>query len=1129
MRRLNQIFKMKKESLSDLFKCNNICVDDLEKSGLSAAEVHYLHRWFSGQQSGRHCMVALLEARNRERATVEDQSLKVFTTGSHPRPSEFKMLSSTLCLPDDFLCDSGYLYEKIFSRPPGSVVREALEQLSTKAMEKNVGSIRVDQLNLALKQLRIDNLGFKSQKTVRGEHEEADNDSCDSLEDDSFIEGEDNTRENKERPRSSSSGVTDTESGSEDEIPLELSSFRTSIMIELIRMHIRANSAAAMGFDGDYKTNHTERERACSLPDINSKACLAEERASKSIFSRPAEGSQTALGGMKAGRKASIDGSDPSKTSAEAAVVDSDTLRTQLDKPLKSVIEEAESMSADDLERNNILLKPYIRQLSSLKASLTTKLKDLEDSKAYMSLGVSKDASESEIKKAYHSKAIKLHPDKPGGDTAKFQQLQTDYQEILDKRRTEGVDAAIDSEVGQDPKTQGEAMQARDILEQMAQSLDAIKSAADKCSNVGQLSIQWQKLVDKAAGKAFPDAFLDLSKLMQTGKKMKGSKGKINMEAISAQNVVSELEAVCETMQNLSTLAMKLPGCGFRYGLATAVHTTYMQTVEQAMSTGLSVMKTISSLLTADDQIVSCERKVAETMKQANITGEIHDILVEMIVTAFRSCSVSIRLAAEKAVDAAVVAAELYNTARAVVLEGEAEAVAEQKRAAARKEKDEEMCEEDRAFMAEKSKKDREEAMKQAEEQQEAQRKKDEEDEQKHGTVESLKGKIRSLQVQLRVQHVQALQSLNSETRSLQRELQSQLRDMVATAAHVEAVSMPAASPKTARVNPNRCAAAAADPLSSASPAGARGQQRGESLRQPSSPTKPPQTLPLPLTSSLLSLLADFMDTAINNLREDVAGKIDGDDFDMHSEDTLTADDIAKGAIRDHLGWMAALKPYQRSEEELKAAVEAAAVIKEEMERAEREARAQETNATEDDGLDGSTKPSQDEMSPDSLSRQQGHRSEAKGRNRKQGPMDDIDDDDDLPGEELTMEPPADTDADTAAEAESGQTTPESTKSSGSPPEACDASGDGLSACGHRLALLPDFRSKTLWLASIVDEPAVMSMINSELKQRLGEALKTSIEDKKHNLIGRLEENHAEEFVRDVLTGVTAIIEELKA
>ena len=39
-----------------------------------------------------------------------------------------------------------------------------------------------------------------------------------------------------------------------------------------------------------------------------------------------------------------------------------------------------------------------------------------------------------EIKKAYHLLAVKIHPDKPGGDTVKFQALQASYHEIAQSR-----------------------------------------------------------------------------------------------------------------------------------------------------------------------------------------------------------------------------------------------------------------------------------------------------------------------------------------------------------------------------------------------------------------------------------------------------------------------------------------------------------------------------------------------------------------------------------------------------------------------------------------------------------------------------------------------------------------------
>ncbi len=52
----------------------------------------------------------------------------------------------------------------------------------------------------------------------------------------------------------------------------------------------------------------------------------------------------------------------------------------------------------------------------------------------YDILGVTKGASEAEIKKAYRSKAHKLHPDK-GGDKAAFQEINEAYQVLGDKNK----------------------------------------------------------------------------------------------------------------------------------------------------------------------------------------------------------------------------------------------------------------------------------------------------------------------------------------------------------------------------------------------------------------------------------------------------------------------------------------------------------------------------------------------------------------------------------------------------------------------------------------------------------------------------------------------------------------------
>ena len=58
---------------------------------------------------------------------------------------------------------------------------------------------------------------------------------------------------------------------------------------------------------------------------------------------------------------------------------------------------------------------------------------------AYETLGVGKNATEAEIKKAYRSMASKHHPDK-GGDTAKFQEIQSAYETLTDPQKRQQHD-----------------------------------------------------------------------------------------------------------------------------------------------------------------------------------------------------------------------------------------------------------------------------------------------------------------------------------------------------------------------------------------------------------------------------------------------------------------------------------------------------------------------------------------------------------------------------------------------------------------------------------------------------------------------------------------------------------------
>jgi molecular chaperone DnaJ len=53
----------------------------------------------------------------------------------------------------------------------------------------------------------------------------------------------------------------------------------------------------------------------------------------------------------------------------------------------------------------------------------------------YNILGIEKGASKDEIKKAFHKLAHKYHPDKSGGDEAKFKEVNEAYQVLSDDQK----------------------------------------------------------------------------------------------------------------------------------------------------------------------------------------------------------------------------------------------------------------------------------------------------------------------------------------------------------------------------------------------------------------------------------------------------------------------------------------------------------------------------------------------------------------------------------------------------------------------------------------------------------------------------------------------------------------------
>jgi hypothetical protein len=93
-------------------------------------------------------------------------------------------------------------------------------------------------------------------------------------------------------------------------------------------------------------------------------------------------------------------------------------------------------------------------------------------------------------------------------------------------------------------------------------------------------------------------------------------------------------------------------------------------------------------------------------------------------------------------------------------------------------------------------------------------------------------------------------------------------------------------------------------------------------------------------------------------------------------------------------------------------------------------------------------------------------------------------------------------------------------------------------ASGVKLALLPDFRSKTLWLCAIIDTEGVQSIVTHELRDRLTEIVESSLssagisatsskevvsgDDSRSRSMHILEQNVVNWFCKEVEVGVKA-------
>lgn len=89
----------------------------------------------------------------------------------------------------------------------------------------------------------------------------------------------------------------------------------------------------------------------------------------------------------------------------------------------------------------------------------------------YETLGISKEASPEDIKKAYRSRASKTHPDKEGGSHEDFLAVQESYEILSDPERKERYDSTGETK----PEEGASALSIiLEIFSQVAETLDPV-------------------------------------------------------------------------------------------------------------------------------------------------------------------------------------------------------------------------------------------------------------------------------------------------------------------------------------------------------------------------------------------------------------------------------------------------------------------------------------------------------------------------------------------------------------------------------------------------------------------------------------------------------------------------------
>mmetsp|Transcript_66408 Transcript_66408/g.151997 ORF Transcript_66408/g.151997 Transcript_66408/m.151997 type:complete len:1592 (-) Transcript_66408:147-4922(-) len=136
------------------------------------------------------------------------------------------------------------------------------------------------------------------------------------------------------------------------------------------------------------------------------------------------------------GRREESSASGPSMTSDELVAKELGLTEQDLSSTTKE-------MSMEELSRINKFFDDYILRMMRFKSEVMDEIARLHEQSAYVILGVSSNATDGEIRKAYRKAAMMVHPDK-GGDAKDFQELANAYEKIMEQRegksKTKGDD-----------------------------------------------------------------------------------------------------------------------------------------------------------------------------------------------------------------------------------------------------------------------------------------------------------------------------------------------------------------------------------------------------------------------------------------------------------------------------------------------------------------------------------------------------------------------------------------------------------------------------------------------------------------------------------------------------------------